>query len=82
MNNAIYAQYKELGMRITLEAIKEFSEERRNHNRRKQSAILKQLRSQYMICLSNGLSTILADKLEDNPDEVCSRLENMPKEED
>lgn len=81
MSNTIYAQYKELGMKITYEAIKEFNEERKKNNRRRQAVIIKQLRSPYMTFISNGLSQILADKLETSPEEVCSRVENMPKEE-
>ena len=92
MENAIFTQYKELGMRITYEAIKEFNEIRKEINRefnderkkviaKKQKAIIKQLRSPYMSFISNGLSRLLADKLETNPEEVCTRVENMPKEE-
>jgi hypothetical protein len=67
--------YKQLGMAITYEAIEEFIED--NGHPRKQAAIIKQLKTPYMDFISNGLSVILAEKLETNPTEVCERVKKL-----
>lgn len=71
--------YRQLGRAITYEAIKEFAEEKNNPKR--QHKIIKELRSKHMDLVSEGLSVILADKLETNPNEICDRVKKLEEEE-
>ena len=71
--------YRQLGASITLQAIRDFIEAR--HEPKKQAAIIKQLRSPYMELISDGLSPMLAEKLETRPREVCNRVKKFDREE-
>lgn len=71
--------YRQLGKAITYEAIKEFAEEK--NNPKKQHTIIKQLKTPYMSLVSEGLSVILAEKLETNPTEICDRVKKMEEDE-
>jgi hypothetical protein len=74
----ITENYRQLGMKITYESIREFIEE--NGHPKKQGVIIKQLKTPYMNFISNGLSVILAEKLETNPTEVCDRVKKLDEE--
>ena len=71
--------YRSLGKAIVYEAIKEFAEEK--NNPKMQHKILKDLRSPYMDFVSEGMSVIVAEKLETNPDEICDRVRRFEEEE-
>lgn len=71
--------YRSLGKAIVYEAIKEFAEEKNNPSM--QRKILKDLRSPYMDFVSEGMSVIVAEKLETNPDEICDRVRRFEEEE-
>lgn len=79
MNNDIINEcYKELCMRITYESIEEFIE--KYGKEKAQNKIIKELKSPWMKFVSNGLSIILAEKLETNPAEICDRVKRLDEE--
>jgi hypothetical protein len=45
-----------------------------------QATILRELRSEWMDYLTNGMSASVADQLEKNPKIIAERLNKMPKE--
>ena len=71
--------YRQLGAAITYQAIRDFITA--NHNHKKQATIIKHLKSPWMDFISDGLSTILAEKLERNPKEICDRVKKFDREE-
>lgn len=71
--------YRQLGASITYQAIRDFITA--EYEPKKQAVIIKQLRSPWMDLISNGLSPILADKLETNPKEICDRVKRFDREE-
>ena len=71
--------YRQLGATITYQAIRDFIEAKSEP--KKQTVIIKQLKSPYMDLISNGLAPILAEKLESNPNEVCDRVKKFDREE-
>ena len=71
--------YRQLGASITYQAIRDYIAA--EHEPKKQTVIIKQLRSPWMDLISNGLAPILADKLETNPKEICDRVKRYDREE-
>ena len=71
--------YEQLGYAIAYQATKDFF---RTKSEKTKAKILKDLKSPYMDLLTNGLSAILAEKLETNPDEVKARIKRQEKEEE
>lgn len=70
--------YRQLGKAITYEAIREFIE--KEDKPKEQAKIIRQLRSGYMDLISGGLSVILAEKLETNPEPICARVRKEEEE--
>jgi hypothetical protein len=77
MNNQ---NYHDLACAITLQAVREYFYKGKNESpeniKASQKAILKDLRSPYMEFITNGLSVIVAEKLEKNPKEIGKRLKS------
>lgn len=71
--------YKQLGATITYQAILDFIKAK--DSPRKQAAIIKQLKTPYMDLISGGLAPILAEKLQNNPQEICDRVKRFDREE-
>ena len=63
---------RNLACAIILQAVKDYFEDGITDKQRK--AILKDLRSPYMDTLSNGTSVIVAEQLEQHPEEIAVRL--------
>lgn len=66
---------RNLAAAVMLQAVKDFVQ----GSAKKQSAILKDLRSNWMDFLTDGMSIVVAEQLEKNPDEIKQR---MKKEEE
>ena len=64
--------YKNLGAGIVLQAVKDFFEPDEIYGTRK--SILKHLKSPQLVALSDGLSLVAAEQLENNPQEIAERL--------
>jgi hypothetical protein len=73
------ANYKQLGYAIALQAIRDFF---KTNSERSKAKIIKDLKSPYMDLLTNGLSIILAEKLETNPAEIEARIKKQESEEE
>ena len=71
--------YRQLGKAITYQAIRDFA--KKDDNPEEQQKIIKELRSGYMHLVSEGLSDIVADKLETNPNALCDRVKKDEEEE-
>lgn len=76
--NPIDTAHQQLGYSVTLQAVKDFFKARTEAQR---NAIIKDLNSEWMILISNGISEIAAQKLLTNPDEIEKRLNNEEKDE-
>ena len=76
--NPIDKAHQQLGYSVTLQAIKDFFKARTEAQR---NAIIKELKSDWMILISNGMSEIAAQKLLSNPDEIEARLKDKDEEE-
>ena len=68
--------YKQLGYAIVLQAAKDYLSTRDQSTKNK---ILRELRNNYMILISGGVSPILADKLQSEPKQVRSRIRQFYK---
>lgn len=69
---------RELACSVVMQAVRDYVS--KNATRRKRQAILDDLRSEWMIFLSNGTSLLVAEKLEKEPEIIAERLNRMPKE--
>ena len=63
--------YKNLGAGIVLQAVKDYFG---TSSREMKRAILKDLRSNHLNQLSDGMSLVAADQLETHPEEIAQRL--------
>ncbi len=71
-------EYKNLLAAIMLQAAKDYVD----GNERTRAQILRDLRSKYMIGLSDGQSEIIAEQLEHNCAAIKARLRKMRREEE
>lgn len=71
--------YRNLGAAIALQAAKDYCRPQTTEAMRK--AILKDLRSNHLNGLSDGLSLVVADELEKNREEISKRLNIVLAEE-
>ena len=69
---------KELAAATILQAVKDYFD--CASEPKKQAVILKDLRSSWMDLLTNGMSVVVAERLENHPAEIAERLNKMPKE--
>jgi hypothetical protein len=70
--------YKNLGAAIVLQAVKDIFDP--YFTRESTETILKNLRSQHLIQLSDGLSVVVAEQIEKHPFEIAERLGRLKEE--
>lgn len=68
---------RQLAAAIMLQATRDYCKSR---SESKRAAILKDLRSPHMDFVSNGLSLVVAEGLENHPDEIAERLQQNYKD--
>lgn len=68
--------YRQLAAAIALQAVKDYFET----TRRGKHNILKDLRSEYMVQITNGESLIVAERLESHPEEIAARVRHYNDE--
>ena len=68
---------RQLAAAVTLQAVKDFF----HSSEKKKKIILKDLRSAWMLLLTDGTSKNVADELEKNPEEIWERLRQHSAEE-
>lgn len=66
------AQIRNLACAITMQAVRDYFHA--DGQPKKQKAIIKDLRSEWMDFITNGTSIVVADQLELHPDEIRERL--------
>ena len=66
----MYQNYRQLGFAIAYQAVKDFF----SASKSKRKVILKDLRSDWMIFLTEGMSDQVAEQLELRPDEIKKNL--------
>ena len=69
--------HKHLGCAVTVRAVKDFFRAKTDE---KKQEIIKDLRSEWMEWLTEGLAEQVADKLESDPDGVKCRFKQMEKQ--
>lgn len=70
--------YRNLGAAIVLQATKDMVDPLISWKRKKE--ILKDLRSEYLIQLSDGLSLVAAEQIEKHPIEIAERLGRLKED--
>lgn len=70
--------YRQLGYAIAIQALRDYF----NAPTKKRQIILRELKSTWMDFITNGLSVILAEKLEKNPKEVYRNFKKIEEEEE
>lgn len=70
--------YRNLGAAIVLQAVKDMVNPLISWKRKKE--ILKDLRSEYLIQLSDGLSLVAAEQIETHPIEIAERLGRLKED--
>jgi uncharacterized protein YeeX (DUF496 family) len=70
--------YRNLGCAIVLQAVKDYCEPKCSNAMK--GAIMKNLKSDYLIQLSDGLSLVAATELQKNPKEIAIRLGKLEEE--
>ena len=66
------ANVRELACAITMQAVKDYFEDGIKPKKRK--FILKELRSAWMETITDGMSIVVAERLEKHPKEIAERL--------
>ena len=66
------AQARELACAITMQAVRDYFAT--GVTKKKQDAILRELRSQWMDFITDGTSIVVAEQLEKNPDAIRERV--------
>ena len=70
--------YKNLGCAIVLEAVKEYFEVGTTDSKKK--TILKHLKQDFIVAISDGLSLVVAEQIKKNPKEIAMRLKKCKEE--
>ena len=70
---------RQLAAAVMLQAVKDYFGKKATEGRRR--VILKDLRSAWMLMLTNGTSANVAEELEKNPDEIRERVRKHESEE-
>ena len=70
--------YRNLGCAIVLRAVKDYCKPKISNA--KKGAIMKDLKSDYLIQLSDGLSLTVAEELKKHPKEIAKRLGELEEE--
>jgi hypothetical protein len=79
----IYENYKQLACAIAIQAAKDCERiDGKETSPQKRAAIIKNLRSDYMNGITDGLSSHLADALRRDYKAVVARIKNMELQED
>ena len=74
----LFDNYRQLGFAIALQAAKDCEKiDGKKTTPQKRAAIIKQLRSEYMDTITEGLASQLADELQKDYMAVVTRIKNM-----
>ena len=73
----MYENYKRLGLAIAKQAVKDYFN---TNDSKKKKTILKELRSEYLALLTDGMGELIADQLELHPEEIKKKLKKAYEE--
>lgn len=74
----MYENYRQLGFAVAARAVKDYFQGGEGHKK----VILRDLRSDWLMLLTDGASESFADQLELHPKEIQARLKKVEEEEE